>query len=103
MRYIYNSAGERVTLGVKRAIMVAIMYTGSMTGCALAIVLAADGVAKQAAHLMMPLVMTPQGPDVLAGRANASKPRPAASNAAIIASVEARQASSKKTVVSSQR
>lgn len=100
MRNIYDSAGERVTLGIKRAIMAAIIYTGLMTVCALAIVLAADGVARQAANLMMPLVATPLGSVVPAGQAGA--PEPAASNAAIIASVEARQASRKKAAASGQ-
>lgn len=102
MRNIYDSGGERVTLGIKRAIMAAIIYTGSMTGCALAIVLAADGVARQAANLMMPLVTTPPGSVVPAGLAGASKSKPAASNAAIIASVEARKASRQEAAASGQ-
>lgn len=103
MLNMYDSAGERVTLGVKRAIMVAIVYTGSMAGCALAIVLAADGVARQAAPMMMPMLMPPAGTDAASKHASAARPQPAASNAAIIASVEARQASGKKMRASSQR
>jgi hypothetical protein len=103
MRYMYDSAGARVGLGIKRAITVALVYTGSMAGCALAIMLVADGVARQAAPMMVPMLMPAQGSDASSKHASASKVKPAASNAAIIASVEARQASAKKTLASSKR
>lgn len=96
MRYMYDSAGARLGLGIKRAVMVALVYTGSMAGCALAIVLVADSVARQAAPMMVPMLIPAPGSDGSSKHASLSKPKPTASNAAIIASVEARQASGKK-------
>ncbi len=98
---MYDSAGERVKLGIRRAIVVALVYTGSMAGCALAIVLAADSVARQAAPMMTPMLAGPAGSVASGKHTSAPKPKQA-SNAAIIASVEARQASGKRVTAPRQ-
>jgi hypothetical protein len=92
MRYGYDGVYERQGLGVKRAFAVAIFYTGTMAGCALAIMLCADHVAREAAAMLMPPASSPA---LQQHAAAAVVHKPGASNAAIIASIEARQASVK--------
>lgn len=87
MRYSAEASwDERPRLGIGRAIIVAISYTSAMLGCAVLIAFSADGVARSAAPFFaMPAVAQPPA------RTADAKPT-MSSNAALIASAEARAA-----------
>lgn len=98
MRYARETIwDERPTLGVGRALTVALTYSAAMAGCAALIAMSADQVARMAAPLLQPV------PAASASVQAASQLKtPGSSNAAIIAKLEARQHNEAKQAVRKQ-
>lgn len=93
MRYSAGASWEeRPSLGIGRAFVVAVTYTGAMLGCASLIALTADGLARAAAPLFAMPASAP--PAIRISQADGKISQ--ASNAAIIASAEARAGAAKK-------